>query len=186
MTKQLQVAFGLALVASAAAAAAFESNLELQGITFRVACPNDSSRPALTVLPGGLEIDNSPVTREVDGEVVFAEVADLDVDGSPEVYIYVRSTGSGSYGSLAAFAANKRKSLSDIYLPPIADDPKAAKGYQGHDEFRVVESTLVRRFPIYREGDSNAQPTGGMRQIQYKLAPGEAGWYLRPDKVVEY
>jgi len=186
MTKQLQLAFAMVFLAGAALAAGFEENLELQGITFRVTCPNDSSRPALTVVPGGLEIDNSPITREVDGEVVFAEVADLDVDGSPEVYIYVRSAGSGSYGSLAAFAANKRKSLSDIYLPPIADDPKAAKGYLGHDEFRVVESTLVRRFPVYREGDSNAQPTGGMRQIQYKLAAGEAGWFLRPDKIVEY
>ena len=186
MTKRLQLASAMVLLTGAAWAAGFEENLELQGITFRVTCPNDSSRPALTVVPGGLEIDNSPITREVDGEVVFAEVADLDVDGSPEVYIYVRSAGSGPYGSLVALAANNRKSLADIYLPTIADDPKAAKGYLGHDEFRVVESTLVRRFPVYREGDSNAQPTGGMRQIQYKLAAGEAGWYLRPDKVVEY
>ena len=186
MTKQLQLAFAMVFLAGAGLAAGFEENLELQGITFRVTCPNDSSRPALTVVPGGLEIDNSPVTREVDGEIVFAEVADLDVDGSPEVYVYVRSAGSGSHGSLVAFAANKRKSLSDIYLPPIADDPKAVTGYLGHDEFRVVENSLVRRFPVYRDGDSNAQPTGGMRQIQYKLAAGEAGWYLRPDKIVEY
>ena len=186
MTRQLQLAFAMVFLAAAAVAAGFERKLELQGITFLITCPNDFSRPALTVVPGGLEIDNSEVTREVDGEVVDAEVADLDVDGSPEVYIYVRSAGSGSYGSLIALAANKRKSLSDIYVPPIAEDAKAAKGYQGHDEFRVVETTLVRRFPVYREGDSNAKPTGGMRQIQYKLAAGEAGWYLRPDKVVEY
>ena len=140
----------------------------------------------MTVVPGKLEIDNSPMVREVEGQVVEAEVADLDVDGSPEIYIYVQSAGSGSYGSLVAFAANKKKSLSDIYLPPIADDSKASKGYMGHDEFRVVENTLVRRFPVYRDGDANAKPTGGMRQIQYKLAAGEAGWYLRPDKVVEY
>ena len=103
------------------------------------------------------------MVREVEGQVVEAEVADLDADGSPEIYVYVQSAGSGSYGSLVAFAANKKKSLSDIYLPPIADDPKASKGYMGHDEFRVVENTLVRRFPVYRDGDANAKPTGGMR-----------------------
>jgi hypothetical protein len=100
--------------------------------------------------------------------------------------VYVQSVGSGSYGSLIAYSANRRKSLSEIHIPPITDDPKAAKGYRGHDEFRVVESTLVRRFPLYREADSNAKPTGGMRQIQYKLTKGEASWLLRVDKVVEY
>ena len=105
--RKSQLAVAMFWVASVAFAAGFESNLEVQGITFRVTCPNDSSRPALTVVPGGLEIDNSPVTRKVDGEVVDAEVADLNVDGSPEVYVYVRSAGSGSYGSLIAFAANQ-------------------------------------------------------------------------------
>jgi len=184
--RRVQLSFVAMLVATAAFAGGFESNLELAGITFRVTCPNASALSSVTVAPGGLEIDNSPMVREVDGQVVEAEVADLDVDGSPEIYIYVQSAGSGSYGSLVAFSANKRKSLSDIYLPPIADDPKAAKGYMGHDEFRVVENTLVRRFPVYRDGDTNAKPTGGMRQIQYKLAAGEAGWLLRADKVVDF
>ena len=167
-------------------AAGFDRKLELQGITFHVSCPNDSSAPTLTIAPSGLAIDNSVMTKEVDGHVVLAEVADLNADGSPEIYVYVQSTGSGSYGSIVAYAANRMKSLSEIYLPPITDDPRAAKGYMGHDEFRVVESTLVRRFPVYRDGDTNAKPTGGTRQIQYKLAPGEAGWLLRADKVVEY
>jgi hypothetical protein len=168
------------------AADAFDQKLALQGITFHVTCPNDSSAPTLTITPSGLAIDNSPMKKEVDGHVVLAEVADLDVDGSPEIYVYVQSAGSGSYASLVAYAANKKKSLSEIYLPPITDDARASKGYMGHDEFRVVESTLVRRFPVYREGDTNAKPTGGTRQIQYKLAAGEAGWVLRADKVVEY
>ena len=168
------------------AADAFDQKLVLQGITFHVRCPNDSSAPTVTITPSGLAIDNSPMTKEVDGHVVLAEVADLNVDGSPEIYVYAQSAGSGSYASLVAYSANKKKSLSEIYIPPITDDPKASKGYRGHDEFRVVESTLVRRFPVYREGDTNAKPTGGTRQIQYKLAAGEAGWLLRADKVVEY
>ena len=56
----------------------------------------------------------------------------------------------------------------------------------GRDEFNVVENTFVRRFPIYQEGDPNSAPSGGMRQVQYKLAAGEAGWVLRKDRVIEY
>ena len=56
----------------------------------------------------------------------------------------------------------------------------------GHDEFSIVESSLVRRFPIYLKGDTNASPSGGTRQLQYKLLAGEAGWILQLDRVVEY
>lgn len=164
----------------------FGRTLELSGLRFRVASPNDSSINTLTIVPSGLEIDNSTITREIDGTVTGVEVADLNADGSPEIYVYVASAGSGSYGSLVAYAANRRKSMSEIYLPPISENKAAAKGYMGHDEFAVVERTLVRRFPVYRDGDTNARPTGGMRQIQYRLMPGEAGWILKLDKVVEF
>jgi hypothetical protein len=155
-------------------------------VTFIVTCDNDSSLNQLSIVPAGLELDNAAITQDVDGTVVGAEVADLDANGSPELYVYVRSAGSGSYGSLVAYAANKRKSLSGIYLPPVADNGTIAKGYMGHDEFAVVENRLVQRFPIYLDGDTNAKPTGGTRQVQYKLVPGEAGWRLAVDRVVEY
>jgi len=38
----------------------------------------------------------------------------------------------------------------------------------------VIESSLARRFPIYKTNDTNAKPTGKIRQIQYKLKNGEA------------
>ena len=171
---------------ASSSSARFERTLELQGLAFRVTCPNDSSINQLEIVPAGLEIDNQPIRQDVDGSVSGAEVADLDANGSPELYVYVQSAGSGSYGSLAAYAANNRKSLSAIALPSVADNPKVSKGYMGHDEFAVVENRLVQRFPIYLEGDTNAKPTGGMRQIQYKLVAGEAGWLLVIDKVVEY
>jgi len=115
-----------------------------------------------------------------------AEVADLNADGSPEIYVYVTSAGSGSYGSLVAYGANRRKSLSEIYLPPISQNPAASRGYMGHDEFAVVQNVLVQRFPIHRDTDTSARPTGGRRQLQYKLVPGEAGWILKLDRTVDY
>ncbi len=165
---------------------AFDQTLALYGITFHVSCPNDSSMPTLSIVPSGLELDNASIVRTIDGIVTGMEIADLNADQSPEIYVYVQSVGSGSYGSLVAYGANNRKSLSEIYLPPVTENAEAAKGYMGHDEFAVVESNFVQRFPIYREGDTNANPTGGTRQLQYELTLGEASWILKLDKIVDY
>jgi hypothetical protein len=164
----------------------FDKTLTLQGISFRIKTPNDASINKLEIIPSGLESDNRPISRQIDGTITGAEVADLNVDGAPELYVYVTSAGSGSYGSLVAYSSNKRKSLSEIYLPPVSENPKASQGYMGHDEFAVIETTFVHRFPIYRPGDSNTKPTGGIRQLQYKLVPGEAGWILKLNRMVEY
>ncbi|MDX2432339.1 MAG: hypothetical protein QNK35_15485, partial [Bacteroides sp.] len=105
---------------------------------------------------------------------VDAEIEDLNSDGFPELLIYTQSAGSGSYGDVIAYSVNNGKSVSQVYFPPISDNPEASKGYMGHDEFTIIETSLAHRFPIYKEGDTNADPTGGMRQIRYKLVDGEA------------
>ncbi len=76
--------------------------------------------------------------------------------------------------------------MSGIYLPPVDPASKEAEGYRGRDEMRLVENGLVRRFPVYRAGDPDDKPTGGMRQIQYTVAQGEAGWVLRADRITSY
>jgi hypothetical protein len=161
--------------------AGYDKTFALQGVT----CPNASSMNKLTVVPSGLTVDNRPITQEVDGIVTGAEVADVNSDGSPEIYVYVQSAGSGSYGTVVAYSANQKRSLSSIYLPPVSKDPKVSKGYMGHDAFAVVENRFVQRFPVYKPGDTNASPTGGTRQLHYKLVPGEAGWVLELDRVEE-
>ena len=167
-------------------AAGFSRTLTMTGITFRVSCPNRGSINELRIEPEGLLTDNSPMVKDVEGRVTGAEVADLNADGSPEVYVYLQSAGSGSYGSLVAFSANNLKSLSGIYLPPVAEQPQLSKGYMGHDTFAVAGNRLVQRFPIYRDTDANAAPTGGTREVHYRLDAGEAGWLLKVDRVVEF
>lgn len=166
-------------------ATGFHRVLEFDGITFRVSCPNDSSINSLSLVPAGLEVDNALISRAIDGTVVGAEVGDLDANGSPEVYVYVRSAGSGSYGSLVAYAANRRKSLSNIDLPPLSDNPRAGRGYMGHDEFSLAGRVLVRRFPVYAPGDTNAAPSGGTRRLEYSLVRGKDGWRLRLDRIAQ-
>jgi hypothetical protein len=161
----------------------FEKTLSSDGITFKVVTTGEGSLRQLTITPSGLEIDNTPIKKEIEGMVTGAEIADINADGSPEIYVYVNSAGSGSYGSLVAYSANKKKSLSEIYLPPLEDDKINSVGYMGHDEFTIMENSFARRFPVYNKGDANCCPKGGTRQLQYKLIAGEAGWQLKLLKI---
>lgn len=156
--------------------------LSLQGIDFGISAkPTEDGHNILTITPSGLEKDNTPVMTKVSGKVIGADIADLNADGSPEIYLFSVS-GDNHVIHLTAYAANNKKSLSQIYLPPLADDEKNAKGYIGYDEFAVVENVLARRFKLFEDG----KYTGKTRQLQYKLHAGEAGWVLKLDKVTEY
>ena len=157
----------------------FTKILKLQGIAFEVTATNDGSLNQLTIKPSGLKSVNEMIKKEIDGTVSGAEIADINEDGSPEIYIYINSAGSGSYGSLVAYSTNNKKSTSEIYLPSIEDDKKNSVGYMGHDKFSITKNTLTREFPIYNKGDANCCPKGGTRQLQYKLLAGEAGWQLK-------
>jgi hypothetical protein len=151
----------------------FDQKFTLLGVTFHVQAKGDS----VVITPAGLAEDNRLVSHELKAEIIRAEVADLNVDGSPEIYIYLRQPGAEQRGMLLAYSANRKKSMSDIFLPDLAEVPGAMKDYVGKDEFAIVESAFVRRFPI---------PGGKWRQFQYKLKPGEAGWLLELDKMLEF
>lgn len=180
------VFFSALFISVSVCAEDFFAQMVLQGVTFQVESPNDGSTNPVTVRADKSDGSLGSFNSEADGTITNVEVADLNVDGYPEIYIYVNSAGSGSYGSVIAYASNRNRSLSEIYVPPIEEGSAEAKGYMGHDEFALIENTLVRRFPIYSDGDSNSTPSGGTRQIQYKLVAGEAGWVLRRSRVVEY
>lgn len=157
----------------------FDKTFSLHGITFHVVATNEGAINQLTITPSGLEIVNSVMKHEIDGSVTGAEIADINADGSPELYVYINSAGSGTYGSLIAYSSNNKKSLSEIYLAPLTYDKVNSVGYMGHDEFTIIENSLARRFPVYKEGDPNCCPKGGTRQLQYKLIKGEASWQLK-------
>lgn len=163
----------------------FHKVLSLQNISFEIWTTGSASMQTLRIQPSGLSIVNGELTHEIDGRIVEAEISDLNSDGYPEILIYTQSAGSGSYGNVIAYSTNNGKSVSQVYFPPLSDNPETAKGYMGHDEFTLIETSLAHRFPIYKEGDSNANPTGGMRQIEYKLVDGEASRRFEIVKISE-
>lgn len=163
----------------------FNTELTYPGsnISFKINTKGDS----LIIQPSGLSISNETLYHDITGyTVVNAEIGNLNIDSYPELFVYLTSDGSGSYGKLIGYSVNNGKSVSQVYLPDISENDEVSKGYMGHDEMAIVENTFCQRFPIYKEGDSNANPTGGIRQIQYKLVDGESSRILKIDKVINF
>jgi hypothetical protein len=173
------LAFAVLLVSQAHAEGAFNKNLTHQGMNFHVTCANQGSENRLRITPSGAGHAPRVIEQMVDGTVVGAEIADLDGNGAPEIYVFVQSAGSGSYGAVVGHVINAGASTSPITMPELTDDPKASAGYMGRDRFSIARDRLVRQFPIYREGDSNASPSGGTRQVQYRLVRRDATWALQ-------
>lgn len=126
-------------------ASGFNSSLQLQGIRFVVQSQSQSqgTRQQLTITTTGTQRPIPVIRQLVPGSVVGAEVADLNADGQPEIYVFVQESSSGSPGTLVGYALNNGRSLTPITLPALT--PALAQGYRGHDSFAVVESCLVWR-----------------------------------------
>ncbi len=160
----------------------FRKTLNFKDYNFVIVVYNNTMTIELT----GPDKDIKTETNEINGTVMNAEVEDLNADGYPEVLVYIQSAGSGSYGSVIGYSVNNGKSMSPVFLPEIAENKEASDGYMGHDEFSIIENTLVRRYPVYKPGDINARPTGGMRQIQYKLIDSQDSREFVVDKIAGY
>ena len=161
----------------------FQKSLQFKSMSFDITTKGSGSLRQLNIQPKGFGETNKNFELEIEGKATDAQVADLNADGFPELLIFTQSAGSGSYGNVIAFSSNGAKSVSQVYFPPANENPKLNKGYMGHDIFLINESTLVQEFPIYKEGDPNSDPTGGIRRIQYKLVNGEASRKFVADKI---
>jgi hypothetical protein len=109
------------------------------------------------------------------GDVVGAEVADLDHNRFPELYIFTQTTGSGSFGFVQGwqFLPQRRATVT------VAGWQQPAPSYMGHDSLWTENGVLCRRFPQYNPGDANAYPTGGMQLTQYQLVPDGQNYRLQ-------
>jgi len=90
--------------------------------------------------------------------------------------IYLATGEGDAFGKVIGVYSVKNESFRPIMFPDIMDDPKLKVGYRGHDEYSLMEGNLMRRFPVYQNTDSsktNWAPSGMIRQIQYRVMPGE-------------
>ena len=177
---QLALALAAMMFSQAQAQGSFNKTLTLLGVNFHIVCANEGSENTLRITRSGTPHSPQVIEQKIEGSVIGAEVADLDGNGAPEIYVFVQSAGSGSYGTVVGHAVHHGSAMAAINMPEIADDPKLSAGYMGRDRFSVTGDRLMRQFPIYRDGDPNAAPSGGIRQVQYRLVTHQAGLRLQP------
>ncbi|MEZ5386999.1 MAG: hypothetical protein R3F13_15940 [Prosthecobacter sp.] len=161
--------------------ARFSQEVSYRNMRFKVTSPAKESGNSFTLTPAGLAISNDPVTQTIQGFVVNVVCDDIDGDDSPEIAV-ITQEGPQERGAAYVFSTNAKKSMSQVNFRDVTDDRKLLNGYAGYDEYQFVESTFIRRFPLYYDGEK----TGKTRQFQFKLKPGEAMKQLMLDKSVEY
>ena len=108
------------------------------------------------------------------GGILGAEVADLDHNRFPELYIFTQATGSSSFGFVQGWQFLPQRRAAVI----ISAWERPAPGYMGHDSLWTENGVLCRRFPQYNPGDANAYPTGGMKMARYQLVPDGQNYRL--------
>jgi hypothetical protein len=98
--------------------------------------------------------------------VIKSFTGDLDQDGEIEIYVMTQSSGSGGYGRLYIYEL-KDNQLKTIDIEKLSSENE--RGYRGHDFYNVNHNFLIRAFPVYKDNDPNSLPTGGTKNIFYKL-----------------
>lgn len=158
----------------------FHEDLQLQNVGFEISTVLKNDQRILKVTPYGLSEVNQGFKTYIDGEVIKAEIEDLNSDGYPEVLIYTKTPDHK--GNVMAYSVNNGKSLSQVYFPDISENPELAKSYNGYDEFTLLERNLGRRFPKFEEGER----TGKFKQVIYTMEDGENSRRFVIKEVKEY
>lgn len=155
--------------------ARYERLLRFNVYTFSVKAADSGAVRDLTIKAyrGQLLLTNFRV--RVHGTVTGAEVADLDHNRLPELYVFSSKVGSGSFGGVNAWQFMPERK-ADILAPSW--HLSAGAGYMGHDSLWIERDVLCRRVPVYRPGDANAEPSGGHRMIRYHLRSAGANFAL--------
>lgn len=107
------------------------------------------------------------LTAPRNGAFQSAFITHLDPQNDHELIIVNQSAGSGSYAELMAYTIADNGKLSKVnIISPAKND---LVGYMGKDSIYTDGKLLWRQFPIFKEGDANCCPSGGLKQIRYQM-----------------
>ena len=177
----LRLIFFVLMVATGSCYAQFkrvDSTVKIGKAGYRVICNNkNADKNELNVKPVGFDNTAREMAFFVKGRVKRIEIEDLNNDGFPDLLVYLYTGENGIFGTVYAFMSEENKSCLPVPLPDVMLDGKLKDGYKGHDEFSLLEGSLMQQFPLYKEGDEPDKPTGGRRVIQYRVVKGDGGGY---------
>ena len=145
---------------------------------YRINCRNrEVKENQIGVRPIGFESPaNQPMNFPVRGRISKVMVDDLNGDGVADMILFVYTDSAAIHGTVLAFISDGTKSIVPAGLPDVQLDGKLSSGYKGHDQFTMLEGTLLQKFPVYKPDDKDT-PTGGNRVVQYQLTKIESGGY---------
>ncbi len=160
-----------------------EKSNSLQGINFEIKATEQNPNSEVIITPSGLEETNGLIQFETVGTLMESEVEDLNSDGSPELILFFTRFGESVENYLKIFSGNNNKSISEVAIPSFPEE--FTTGFQGLEEWAIVETSIIARFPIFEEENGEWVRSGLTRQIQYKLVERENGRKLELDRVFE-
>ncbi|HXB95901.1 MAG TPA: hypothetical protein VNU70_12110 [Puia sp.] len=179
--KLLLLVAGLTYLGSAEAQIVFEkidTTMKIGKTGYKLNCRNQKgSQNQLAIRPIGFESPASEgMNFPVRGRISMAQVDDLNGDGVADLILFLYTDTAAIHGTVLAFISDGTKSIQPAALPDLSLDGKLNGGYKGHDQFTMLEGTLLQKFPVYKPDDKE-EPTGGNRVVQYQLRKGESGGY---------
>jgi hypothetical protein len=153
-----------------------DSTVKIGKVGYRVQCNNKSDdKNQLSIKPIGFDNAAHEMSFYIKGRVAGVAIEDLNNDNFPDLLVYMYSGENGAFGTVYAFMSEENKSISPVPLPDVMLDGKLKDGYKGHDEFSLLEGSLIQKFPLYKAGDEKDKPTGGKRVIQYNITHVDGG-----------
>ncbi len=163
-----------------------DTTVKIGTIGYRVTCGNKSvEKNNLSITLIGFDEHPNDINVEVKGKATKVEIDDFNRDGLPDLIIYI-FTGEQKKGNVFAIVCQEKKTVTPILFPDIMDDEKLKVGYNGNDEFKLLNGVLMRRFPVINNTDTNTTKTNFIRQILYKVLPAENGTYkFKVDRSVD-
>lgn len=151
----------------------FDTTVKIGPIGYKINCSNKSAdKNSMSISLIGFDEHPGDINLDIKGRITKAEIDDLNRDGLPDLIIYIFT--ADKKGSVFAIACQEKKTVVPIIFPDIMDDEKLKVGYNGNDEFKLMNGILMRRFPVMNTTDSTKASTI-TRQILYKVVAGEGG-----------
>lgn len=154
----------------------YDSSMKIGKAGYRVTCTNrNPEKNTINISPLGFDNAVRDFSFEIKGRILRSEVDDVNRDGYVDLLLYVYHGDTLNKGNVICISSEANNSVTPIAFPDIVDDPKLREGYRGFDQFFLMEGVLTRRFPLFTTDSTGSKPTGKIRQVTYRVAPGEKG-----------
>ncbi len=164
----------------------YDSTMKIGKAGYRISCLNRSpDRNVMNIRPIGFKSESREASIELRARVISAEIDDLNNDGFPDIIIFVEDAAGKK--SIFPICSQDNERIAPIFFPDILNDMEMSKGYRGKDEYKLVEGVLFRKFPIYPADTTIKEPTNKIRQLMYRVVPGERdSWKFKMFKQFDF